>query len=92
MIDKNNNIECGWCKGKSTAEEWNNTTLSQCKSREMRRAYTEIYNESTFYRKADTFYMCPLCSTWSRGSQLAIVDTEDKRLLRLGREPVMNEL
>jgi len=55
----------------------------------MRRAYTKLYKVEAFKRKTDTFYKCPKCENWSRGCQLAIVDTDDERLLRLGREPVI---
>lgn len=89
MLDERQNIKCPWCDGKSTAKEWDDNTYSECTSRAMRRAYTPIYKESTFRRGAGTFYKCPKCELWSRGSQLAIVDTDDKRLLRLGREPVI---
>lgn len=92
MIGKEINIKCGWCSGKHKAEEWNELTYSECKSREMRRAYTEIYKESTFSKGADTYYKCPSCGTWSKGCQLSIVDTEDRRLLRLGGEPVLPDI
>lgn len=92
MIKKDENIQCGWCEGKDSAEKWNTYTYNQCKSREQRRAFTQIYKERTFTRAANTFYRCPLCGMWSRGSQLAIVDTDDIKLLKLGREPVIQEV
>lgn len=92
MLDKLTMIRCGWCGSKDTAVNWDKLTYSECKSREMRRLYTPIFKEKTFNRNADTFYKCPNCGTWSRGSQLAIVDTKDKRLLKLGREPLIKEI
>lgn len=92
MVSEHNIIQCGWCKAKNTAEKWNDITLKECNSREKRRAYTPVYKESTFTRGANTFYKCPSCGSWSRGSQLAIVDTDDKKLLRLGREPLVKEV
>ena len=92
MIGESNIIQCSWCSAKNTAKSWNDITFSECNSREKRRAYTPIYKESTFSRKADTFYKCPSCGTWSRGSQLSIVDTENIKLLKLGREPLVREV
>lgn len=92
MIKDDNKIQCGWCNTKSTAEEWEDNTLKECKSREMRRAYTSIMNVKTYRRDANTFYKCPHCERWSRGCQLSIVDTEDKALLKLGRQPVIKEV
>jgi len=89
MLEKDTMIKCGWCGNKNTAEKWNDLSFSECTNREMRRAYTQIYNEKTFSRKANTFYKCPSCGMWSRGSELAIVDTDDEKLLKLGREPIV---
>lgn len=89
MISKDENIMCGWCGKKSTLGEWNDLTYSKCFNREMKRLYTQLTEEKAFYRKSDTFYICPKCSRWSRGSQLTITDTTDSRLQRLGGEPVM---
>lgn len=89
MIDKDTHIECGWCGGVETAETWNDNTFKECRSREEKRAYTEIYKKKTFKRSADTFYKCKNCGRWSRGCQLKIVDTDDKELLSLGGEPIV---
>jgi len=88
MIKEDQNIKCAWCQDKSTAKEWNDTTYDRCVSREMRRSYVPIFLEKTFRRSEDTFYKCPKCSMWMRGCQLSIVDTDDKKLLRLGGEPI----
>ena len=89
MIKRSEHVRCGWCGKISTLGEWNDLTYSKCTNREMKRAFTLLSEERAFLRKSDTFYMCPKCEKWSRGSQLSIVDTEDKKLLRLGREPVI---
>ena len=89
MINRNEHIRCGWCNRVSTLGEWNDLTYSKCTNREMKRAFTQLTNEKAFLRKSDTFYICPNCSKWSRGCQLSIVDTEDKRLRSLGGEPTM---
>jgi hypothetical protein len=73
----------------SSLGEWNDLTYSKCTNREMKRAFTQLTSEKAFLRKSDTFYLCPKCEKWSRGSQLSIVDTTDPKLLRLGRELTM---
>jgi hypothetical protein len=73
----------------SSLGEWNDLTYSKCTNREMKRALTQLTSEKAFLRKSDTFYLCPKCEKWSRGSQLSIVDTTDPKLLRLGRELTM---
>ena len=92
MVGKQDNIRCGWCDSKSTAEKWNENSYKECKSREMRRAYTDIYKYAAYRVGANTFYKCPACSSWSRGCQLAVVDTNDVKLLKLGRKPVIDEV
>jgi hypothetical protein len=56
----------------------------------MKRAFTELTKEKAFLYKSDTFYKCPKCGKWLRGCQLAIVDTTDEKLLKLGRKPHMS--
>lgn len=90
-IGKQEKVLCGWCYKTSTLGEWDDLTYSKCTNREMKRAYTRLTEEKAFLRKSDTFYVCPVCGKWSRGSQLKIVDTNDKRLLKLGGEQVVKE-
>lgn len=89
MISRKEQVMCSWCGNKSQLGEWNDLTYSKCTNREMKRAFTQLTDERAFLKKSDTFYICPVCKKWSRGSQLRIVDTEDKKLLKLGREPVI---
>lgn len=89
MLKEDNMIQCGWCKQKKEASKWEEITKAECKSREMRRAYTSVLNEKTFKRESNTFYKCPECGQWSRGCQLKIVDTDDERLLKLGGQPII---
>ena len=89
MLDNELNVKCGWCDKKSKLREWNDLTWSKCINREMKRAFTPLSDKKAFLRKSDTFYLCPLCGMWCRGSQLSIVDTDDKALLSLGGESVI---
>ena len=92
MESRSEHIKCGWCMKISTLGEWNDLTYSKCTNREMKRAFTKLTEEKAFYRKSDTYYICPKCNKWSRGSQLSVVDTLDDKLIKLGGEPVMNRL
>lgn len=92
MISRDEHILCSRCYEKSTLGEWNDITYARCTNREMKRAFTNLTQEKAFLKKSDTFYMCPKCHKWSRGSQLKIVDTENERLLKLGGEPIANNI
>lgn len=87
-IDKKEMVRCGWCFKDSTLEEWNNLTFSRCVNREMKRDFTHLTDSKAFLHKSNTFYMCPKCNAWSRGSQLRIVDTDNEFLKKLGGESV----
>lgn len=91
-IDKKEIVRCGWCFKDSTLGEWNDLTYSKCTNRAMKRDFTELTDSRAFLNKSNTFYMCPKCSAWSRGSQLRIVDTDNDSLKRLGGEPVTNPI
>lgn len=89
MINLTERVRCPWCYKVHTVEEWDNNTYAQCTNRQMKRAYTHLTNEKAFKRVSDTqdsFFLCPSCNKWSRGSQLAIVDTKDENLLKLGND------
>ena len=58
----------------------------------MKRAFTKLTNEKAFLRKSDTFYICPKCAKWSRGSQLRIVDSDNPKLKKLGGEPAIGKI
>jgi hypothetical protein len=91
-IGRDNQVKCGWCFNKHKLEEWNDLTYEKCTNREMKRAFTNLSEERAFLKSSNTFYLCPSCGKWNRGSQLSIVDTNDKRLLRLGGESVIKSI
>lgn len=65
-------IVCSWCSTPHTANEWNDLTYSQCKSRDMRRAYTPITDSKAFSGNKKSYYKCPECGQWRAGSSLKI--------------------
>lgn len=89
-ISRNEKVRCGWCFKDSLLGEWNDLTFSKCTNREMKRDFTQLSDSKAFLHKSNTFYLCPKCNTWSRGSQLRIVDTANEALKRLGGESVTN--
>lgn len=89
-IDRKEKVRCNWCFKVSTIAEWNDLTYSKCTNREMKRDFTPLSDSKAFLRNSDTFYICPCCNKWSRGSQLKIVDTDNKALLKLGGESVID--
>lgn len=88
MLDRNLDIRCAWCIKISKLGAWNDNTYAHCTNREMKRAFLSLTDKKAFLKNSNKFYMCPLCEKWSRGSQLRIVNTEDKTLIKLGGEPV----
>lgn len=89
MINRNEDVKCPWCGSINKLGVWNDLAYSKCVNREMKRAFTQLTDEKAFLRKSDTYYICPSCSKWSRGSQLSIVNTNNARLLKLGGELVI---
>lgn len=81
-------IKCPRCGSKHILAEWENTTYGQCTSREMKRAYISLSVDRAYKEKSNTFYMCPRCNQWSRGSQL-IIESDDIELVKLGRKPII---
>lgn len=92
MLSRNLDVKCSWCGDISTLGEWNDDTYSKCTNREMKRAFVPLTEKRAFVRKTDSFYICPKCKRWSRGSQLRIVHTDDKSLLKLGGESALTTL
>jgi len=75
-LSRQTNIECQWCYEKSKLGEWNDLTYSKCTNREMKRRFTNLAEPKALLHKSDTFYLCPKCEKWSRGSQLRVVNEE----------------
>lgn len=88
-IEDTEKIKCPRCGKNSSLLEWDAYTFEQCTSREMRRAFLHLNSSKAFEAKSDTFYICPTCKQWSRGSQL-IIDSKDPMLSKLGRKPVVS--
>lgn len=82
-------MKCQWCNGVAEAEKWNSVTHSECTSREMKRAFRDIYKTSVWLKSSDHFYKCPNCGTWSRGSQLVLLNSKGEVIRGLGCEPIM---
>lgn len=92
MLSRNLDVKCSWCGKTSTLGDWNDTTYARCTNREMKRAFITLTDKKAFLRKTDSFYLCPCCGKWSRGSQLRIVNTNDVKLLKLGGESVLKAM
>jgi len=90
MLDGNLIVRCGWCGEGNKLIEWNDLTFSKCVNREMKRAFTPLTDKKAFSEKSNTFYLCPKCNKWSRGSQLSI-DTDDAELRKLGGKSIITK-
>lgn len=88
-IKKEDKVKCQWCEGVYEAETWNDATLKECKSREMKRAFRPIYNKQVWSKTSQHFYKCPRCGMWSKGNQLILLDNEEKQVRGIGGQPIM---
>lgn len=86
-INRNEDIKCPRCARLSKLGEWDDLTYSRCKSREMRRSFVHLEQPKAFRHSSDTFYLCPKCGLWSRGSQLSII-SDNRELSKLGGESI----
>lgn len=91
-ISRTEKVRCGWCFKDSELGEWNDLTYSKCTNRQMKRDFTQLNDTKAFMHRTDSYYICPKCNTWSRGSQLKIVDTDNEQLKRLGGESVSSPI
>lgn len=88
-IDKESSVKCPWCSRVSSAEIWNDNTLSECRSREMRRAFKSIYTTQVWGKTSQNFYKCPSCNSWSRGNELVLLDEHGEIVKGLGGVQVL---
>lgn len=89
MINNCEEVWCPRCGKVAKLETWNSLTYSMCSTREMKRAYTQLYEKKAFKQESNTFYICPNCHQWSRGSQLKIVNTDNAELKKLGGRSII---
>lgn len=86
MVPENVNVRCPWCYNENKLLTWDEHTYAECISRETRRAFRSLKNESVWKKESKNFYKCPNCHQWSRGNKLKIIRPDDIRLEALGGE------
>lgn len=91
MVSMEEYALCKWCFNESTLSEWNDLTYSKCTNREMKRKFTSLSDEKAFMKKSDTFYICPKCYKWSRGSEIRVINTKNQKLIKLGVHLIKDE-
>lgn len=89
LVKENSQVKCQWCSGITDAKSWNAETFKQCSSREMKRAFKDIYNIQVWLKNSDNYYKCPKCGTWSRGNQLILLDNKGNIVRSVGNVPIM---
>lgn len=87
-ISRQELIKCGWCLKLSKLGDWNDTTYSKCVTKDMKDSFIPLDNSSSFNRDSKAYYICPLCNMWSKGSQLKIINSKNKKLESLGGENI----
>ena len=64
---------CPVCSKVATSEQWDAFSISQCLTREQRRAYKSIvhmYNRPG--KKRDFYFCCPYCEKWSAVAEIKV--------------------
>ena len=84
MLSRDSIVRCPWCDKTSTLGEWNDNTYAQCTNREMKRDFMPLMDERAFKKNSVSFYMCPLCKKWSRGSKLVLKTNRNNKIDELG--------
>lgn len=87
MLSDDKLIKCPWCLSERSLKDWNDTTFSECRSREMKRAFRSLKNKAVWGKESKHFYKCPNCANWVRGNKLKIV-SDNVELGELGNEPL----
>ncbi len=89
MISKTSLVRCPWCEKENTVEKWNDGTFAQCTNREMKRDFMPMTNEKAFKKNSVSFYVCPNCGKWTRGSQLLLIRGQNNSNNELSAEPLI---
>lgn len=87
MIKDNVKIKCPNCFKIRALRDWNRNTFSRCTTNEMKASYLRLNSEKAFTKAGDAYYCCPECERLIKGCQL-IIESNDPRLVRLGRQPL----
>ena len=75
QIDRHEKVRCGICLKESELGEWDDLSFSKCINRQLKKLYLHLTEKKAFLKKTNSYYMCPKCKQWLKGSQLKIVDS-----------------
>lgn len=89
MLSRQLDVKCQWCSNLSKLGEWNDNSYKSCTNREMKRAFTDLTNKDAFNKNKDVYYKCPVCSKWSRGSQLILEYDNGDKHIKLGGQSII---
>lgn len=88
-VTEQDRVKCPWCLSDFEAISWNDNTFKECRSREMRRVFRDIYNPQVWGRSSDHYYKCPSCGMWSKGNQLILLDESGEPVKGMGGQPIV---
>lgn len=72
-ISLNDEILCPKCKSSRLVGAWENSTLDDCSTREMRRSFIGLDDTRAYKKGSDLHYKCPNCLQYSEGFKLKII-------------------
>ena len=88
-LSRNEDVICGWCGAINTLGKWSDLTYSKCTNREMKRAFQPLTDSKAFMKNTKSYYICPDCGKWSKGSQLKIINSDNDEVSKLGGDMTM---
>ena len=71
-LPESERVICPWCDKDSSLKEWDDTTFSECISREQKRAFKHLTDPRVWKSTSESFFKCPLCGQWVRGNKLRL--------------------
>lgn len=89
-IGSNLDIRCPWCRKVNKLGIWDLVTFKKCVTAQMKRDYQHMSDPKAYGKDTKSYYMCPKCNKWSKGSQLKFVNTDNPFLLGLGGESIFS--
>lgn len=63
-------FECPSCKKVHSVKDWDESTLSTCNNRQVRRTFKSLGFESSRDRGSKKVYVCPSCRAFTAGNKI----------------------
>jgi hypothetical protein len=82
-------FKCQYCGAPNKAITWDTETFRSCRSRIEKREFQHLNNSIAIEKDNDTYYKCPRCKKWSKGSQLVVVKARIEEVKHIKRDSII---